>query len=203
MAENLKLNEELIKALMSQGAMEPDPVGEGWYTKEWGDPKQGWAIPTEKQGGPKSILQGGARGGADAAGVGGLAGGRVSNKEDFNRVDFYDSLEQNYRKSPEGEAELHGVGAASGAIVKYLESIIPGLLETGKGYAKTGVNSLAEFVTKPAGFQGSQPAGMSYANAHSKIDELIVQNDVVNTLSDYLSEEFGGVQSIYPNKMLK
>ena len=44
---------------------------------------------------------------------------------------------------------------------------------------------------------------MSYANAHSKIDELIVQNDVVNTLSDYLSEEFGGVQSIYPNKMLK
>ena len=45
--------------------------------------------------------------------------------EDFNLVDFYNSLEQNYKQSPEGEAGFH---EASGFQVSGCLQEAPGLL---------------------------------------------------------------------------
>ena len=109
----------------------------------------------------------------------------VPNNEDFNLVDFYNSLEQDYQQSPEGEAELHGKGTVTGDIVKFLTGL-QSPVELGVG---TGYRALVDFLTKPAGFKGSQPEGMTYAEgdtAHSQIDELMDSNDMNEQLSSFL-----------------
>ena len=128
----------------------------------------------------------------------------MARNNNFNLVDFYNSLEQNYKQSPEGEAKLHGKGDILDPLVKMLFS--SGSADTAMAPAMQN-NSMYPEIPIPRRYQDNfnPPTGQGIIefNAHDEINKLISQNDTVNTLKDYLSEEFGGVQSISPNKMLR
>ena len=115
----------------------------------------------------------------------------MARNNNFNLVDFYNSLEQNYKQSTEGEAKLHGKGDILDPLVKMLFS--SGSADTAMAPAMsdweyhTGSPMPAQYsndYVRPTG------QGIIEFSAHDEINKLIAQNkenEKIKTLLDYLS----------------
>ena len=129
----------------------------------------------------------------------------MARNNNFNLVDFYNSLEQNYKQSPEGEAKLHGKGDILDPLVKMLFS--SGSADTAMAPAMQN-NSMYPEIPIPRRYQDNfnPPTGQGIIefSAHAEIDKLIAQNkenEQIKTLLDYLSRGMEHASPVPPRLM--
>ena len=107
-------------------------------------------------------------------------------------AEIYNNDNISYRHNPSVEEEVSDAGYED--ILDYIMREGPGILKSG---AKTGINTLVDYLTKPAGFKGSHqlisegqqstPEETAYSNTELDYDKSSFLNEALNQMDEWFN----------------